>query len=106
MPPATPSAQWVPTEVITNAVQHTGTPTIKLETAVLADGVRVAVYDDGPAGLLLPPSEAAQDSEDGRGLLLVQTLAHAWGVGPAYSPGRTGKHVWFELQSPSAPLER
>ncbi|GAA2637791.1 ATP-binding protein [Streptomyces vastus] len=93
------TARTLVSEVVTNAVRHTGTPTIKLETAVLAEGVRVAVYDDGPAGLLLP-SEAAQDSEGGRGLLLVQALAHTWGVGPAYSPGRDGKHVWFELQSP------
>lgn len=99
------TARTLVSEVVTNAVRHTGTPTIRLETAVLADGVRVAVYDDGPAGLLLP-SEAAQDSEGGRGLLLVQALAHTWGVGPAYSPGRNGKHVWFELQSPSVPLER
>lgn len=99
------TARTLVSEVVTNAVRHTGTPTIRLETAVLADGVRVAVYDDGPAGLLLP-SEAAQDSEGGRGLLLVQALAHTWGVGPAYSPDRNGKHVWFELQSPSVPLER
>ena len=99
------TARTLVSEVVTNAVQHTGTPTIRLETAVLADGVRVAVYDDGPAGLLLP-SEVAKDSEGGRGLLLVQALAHNWGVGPAHHPGRNGKHVWFELQSPSAPLER
>ncbi|WP_322620236.1 ATP-binding protein [Streptomyces acidicola] len=97
------TARTLVSEVVTNAVRHTKTPTVRLETAVTADGVRVAVYDDSPAGLLVPPEVAREtygtyDDEGGRGLLLVRALAQGWGVGGAYAPGRVGKHVWFELR--------
>lgn len=71
------TARTLVSEVVTNAVRHTRTPTVRLETAVTADGVRVAVYDDSPAGC---------------------ALAQGWGVGRAYAPGHVGKHVWFELR--------
>jgi len=67
-----------------------------METAVLADGVRVSVYDDSPAAPLVPLS-LAWDGECGRGLLLVLALAQAWGVAPAHPCNR--KHLWFELRS-------
>ncbi|MFI1731339.1 ATP-binding protein [Streptomyces acidicola] len=93
------TARTLVSEVVTNAVRHTRTPTIRLETAVTEDGVRVAVYDDSPAELLPPPllTCGGYDDEGGRGLLLVQALAQGWGVGSAYAPGQGGKHVWFEL---------
>ncbi|MFJ9587210.1 ATP-binding protein [Streptomyces acidicola] len=97
------TARTLVSEVVTNAVRHTGAATIRLDTAVTADGVRVAVYDDGPAGLLVPSKVthetygSSYDDEGGRGLLLVRALAQGWGVGSAYTPGQGGKHVWFEL---------
>lgn len=89
------TARTLVSELVTNAVLHTTSPTIDLETAVLADGVRVAVYDDSPA-IHLAPLDTAWDSECGRGLLLVQALAQAWGVASAHPYSR--KHVWFELR--------
>jgi anti-sigma regulatory factor (Ser/Thr protein kinase) len=89
------TARTLVSEVVTNALLHTASPTIDLETAVLADGVRVAVYDDSPAAHLLP-LDIAWDSECGRGLLLVQALTQTWGVAPAHPCSR--KHVWFELR--------
>lgn len=67
-----------------------------METAVLPDGVRVAVYDDSPA-VHLVPVDAGRDGECGRGLLLVQALAQTWGITPGHPYSR--KHVWFELRS-------
>ncbi|MFJ4619950.1 ATP-binding protein [Streptomyces sp. NPDC088812] len=90
------TARTLVSEVVTNAVRHTSTPTIHLTTSVTGDGVRVAVYDDGPLPDLAPPTPTAGD-ENGRGLLLVQALAQAWGAGPARDPGGPGKHIWFEL---------
>ncbi|MEU9286963.1 ATP-binding protein [Streptomyces sp. NPDC048275] len=89
------TARTLVSEVVTNALLHTTSPTIDMETAVLPDGVRVAVYDDNPA-VHLAPLDTAWDGEHGRGLLLVQALAQAWGVTPAHPYGR--KHVWFELR--------
>ncbi|MEU1450734.1 ATP-binding protein [Streptomyces avermitilis] len=90
------TARTLVSELVTNAVLHTTSPTIDIETAVLSDGVRVAVYDDSPAAHLVPLAPA-WDGECGRGLLLVQALAQAWGVATARPYGR--KHVWFELRS-------
>ncbi|MHA5048794.1 ATP-binding protein [Streptomyces sp. SD15] len=90
------TARTLVSEVVTNAVLHTTSPTIDMETAVLPDGVRVAVYDDNPA-VHLTPLDTTWEGECGRGLLLVQVLAQAWGVTPAPPYGR--KHVWFELRS-------
>ncbi|GDY84868.1 hypothetical protein SAVCW2_40670 [Streptomyces avermitilis] len=92
------TARTLVSELVTNAVLHTASPTIDMETAVLSDGVRVAVYDDSPAAHL-EPLAPAWDGEGGRGLLLVQALAQAWGVATARPYGR--KHVWFELRSGS-----
>ncbi|MFD7134045.1 ATP-binding protein [Streptomyces sp. NPDC059894] len=90
------TARTLVSEIVTNAVRHTSTPAIHLTTAVTGDGVRVAVYDDGPLPNLAPSTPTVHD-ENGRGLLLVQALAQAWGTGPGHDPGRPGKHVWFEL---------
>jgi hypothetical protein len=55
--------------------------------------LRVEVRDDDPS----PPVRRPRDplATTGRGLLLVNELASAWGSQPA---GR-GKVVWFELES-------
>jgi len=96
------TARILVSEVVTNAVLHTGTPTISMKTAVTAEGVRVAVYDDGgpvvPGGPLVP-AEVAQDSEGGRGLFLLEALAHRWGSTPRRPRALHGKHVWFELRT-------
>ena len=81
-------------ELVTNAVRHAGT---LLELRVRGDGqhVRVEVWDASPhlpqvGGV--PGSQAA----GGRGLLIVQELARAWGAERAGG----GKVVWAELASP------
>ncbi|MFF1376464.1 ATP-binding protein [Streptomyces sp. NPDC058308] len=87
-------------EIVTNAVTHTGSPTIDLETVVLRDGVRVVVHDDRAVTEPLAALDVSRDSERGRGLLLVQALADAWGVASAARAQEGGKNVWFELRHP------
>lgn len=82
-------------ELVTNAVVHTGTPV--QVTCRLTDGAVEVVVRDGHPGRLVP--EAAENENiptertGGRGLLLPAALASAWGV--AY--GRASKAVWFRL---------
>lgn len=96
------TARALVSEVVTNAVTHTVSPTIGMEARVLADGgVRVCVYDDCRAELLAA-LDVSRDSEHGRGLFLVQALAHEWGTAPAprqVRAGGEGKHVWFEVRA-------
>ncbi|MFI7238825.1 ATP-binding protein [Streptomyces cyaneofuscatus] len=94
------------TELVTNAHCHTRTPLIRVHVAVNRKRVTVAVTDDGGAldagkafGTLDGPS-AGPEQEHGRGLVLVESLALAWGTGSGGDryPGRTV--VWFTLGRP------
>jgi serine phosphatase RsbU (regulator of sigma subunit)/anti-sigma regulatory factor (Ser/Thr protein kinase) len=97
------------TELSTNAVVHAGTD---LDLQVVADrvGLTVTVMDDA-RGVVAAASEpvdsgapaeavnrvrepAAELSERGRGLLLVDHFATRWGT----THHRTGKGVWFRLE--------
>ena len=84
------TAELLTTELVTNAILHTG---CKSEMFIRAAGdvVRIEVSDDDPH----LPSMAAIDVDalNGRGLVIVNGLATAWGVEPTDS----GKTVWFEL---------
>ena len=77
-------------ELVTNAVLHTGTP-IDLTVKRPRGKVRVEVADrsDEPPHLRHP----RRDDESGRGLALVDALALQWGT----TPTRSGKLVWFEV---------
>ena len=82
-------------ELVTNAVIHTGPhrPDEEMVVGVTrsAKGARVEVTDNH---LAMPVVGARGfDGISGRGLLLVEALARAWGVVPTES----GKVVWFEV---------
>lgn len=79
-------------EIVTNAIRH-GHPPLLVHAELLGLGLRVAV-DDGGHEAVEPVPHVRWDDRGGRGLHLVQALAHAWGVLDA--PG--GKQVWFELR--------
>jgi len=79
-------------EVIANAVLYSDA-TCDVSVTRNLRGVRVEVTDTHPS--LPTVSEAGPDDESGRGLLLVDTLADAWGTEPN-SPGKT---TWFELRA-------
>jgi anti-sigma regulatory factor (Ser/Thr protein kinase) len=79
-------------ELIANAVDH-GAPPVVLSMTGSADRVVVAVTDAGPGR----PVVRTHDTEAvrGRGMMLVDRLADAWGVDPL----TPGKRVWFEVRS-------
>lgn len=90
-------AELLTSEIVTNALVHTNRGAEV--TATLLDGgipsaadlLRVEVRDFVAR---LPRMRVPDvDGTHGRGLMLVQTLADAWGV----RPQGAGKVVWFEL---------
>jgi anti-sigma regulatory factor (Ser/Thr protein kinase) len=89
------TAELLTDELVTNAIVHAGSKSYLFIRA--AKGVvRIEITD--PDDRL--PSMAAPDTEalSGRGLVIVNGLASAWGVERATDGGKT---VWFELSPPS-----
>lgn len=89
----------VVSELVTNAVVHTGCPAVlRLSMPVAGPGpdlgcrlVRVEVAD---ASRTAPaPRHAAGDATNGRGLELVELLCDRWG----WYPDGSGKRVWCEI---------
>lgn len=77
-------------ELATNAVIHAGT-TFEVRLSLTGQHLRCEVSDTSPRN---PRTRAyAADATTGRGLLLVERLATAWGVLRRVG----GKTVWFEL---------
>jgi anti-sigma regulatory factor (Ser/Thr protein kinase) len=80
--PALDDAELCTSELVTNAVVHTRSGRGGRVTVTVAAGageVRVGVTDDG-AGGRLPYVRREPFAEDGRGLLIVMSLAAAWGA--------------------------
>ncbi|MBC9726512.1 ATP-binding protein [Streptomyces sp. TRM68367] len=89
-------AELLTSELVTNALVHTDDDAVL--TATVGPGVlRVEVRDfvTRRPRLRVPN---ADESTNGRGLVLVQSLADAWGV----RPHGVGKSVWFELGAEAA----
>ncbi|MEV6398092.1 ATP-binding protein [Streptomyces sp. NPDC051907] len=84
-------AELLASELTTNALIHTDHGAVVTAT-VTAGALRVEVRDF-MAGLPVPDVPTADLGTNGRGLILVQSLADAWGV---HTHG-VGKVVWFEL---------
>ncbi|MEU6530828.1 SpoIIE family protein phosphatase [Streptomyces sp. NPDC046928] len=88
------SAVLLLSETLTNVLVHTD-----------ADALFLAEVGDGPEGrrLRVEVSDTSDDlphmrrpgelASSGRGLVLIELLAHAWGV----DPRGEGKSIWFEL---------
>lgn len=92
------------TELCTNGVVHAGTD-LELEIVTTVDSITVTVVDFRADSR--PRMRRRQDSLDtelaerGRGLLLVDKLAAAWGTLRVDG----GKGVWFRLDLPASPIE-
>jgi anti-sigma regulatory factor (Ser/Thr protein kinase)/anti-anti-sigma regulatory factor len=78
-------------ELVTNAMVHAHTE-IRLRLELRGDRLHLAVRDGSPGFLRLVTPDP--DAEGGRGLLLVEQLARAWGVN-RHPDG--GKVVWCVL---------
>ncbi|MFF4016396.1 ATP-binding protein [Streptomyces sp. NPDC001843] len=89
-------AELLTSELVTNALVHTDHEAL-LTAVVGQHGLRVEVRDfvARRPRLCMPD---ADDGTHGRGLLLVQSLADAWGV----RAHGVGKAVWFELDAEAA----
>ncbi|CAL9636288.1 ATP-binding protein [Streptomyces sp. enrichment culture] len=89
-------AELLTSELVTNALVHTEDGAV-LTATVGPRALRVEVRDF--AGR--PPRPRAPEPDErtnGRGLVLVESLADDWGV----RPWTVGKSVWFELGSEAA----
>lgn len=92
-------------ELVSNAVMHPATKSgpIELTVDVASDCVHIEVEDADPR----PPVTRSHGIEDefGRGLVIVDQLADAWGWTPMHD---NGKKVWCDVRavSPSPGADR
>jgi anti-sigma regulatory factor (Ser/Thr protein kinase) len=87
--------QLVISELVTNAVRHSGTA-IEIELWLDGDRLIMRVHDDGDGMPMIVPQD--QRTTGGVGLELVSRVSQSWGVTP---DPRGGKDVWCVLSAPS-----
>ena len=86
------------TELVANVVTHVGTPmTLRVQRG--PSTMRVEIEDPSTEVPVVRHPDPAD--EHGRGVLLVDELADAWGV----EPRADGKTVWFEIDVSTATAE-
>lgn len=89
-------AEQVVTELVANAVEHTDAATVGASiTRTGKESARIVVTDTSRTRPT--PGAPSPNDEHGRGLLLVEALAHDWGSEPVHG----GKRVWAELRADS-----
>ncbi|MEH0470961.1 ATP-binding protein [Streptomyces sp. B21-097] len=93
------AAELLVSELVTNAVQYAGTGSVSLVVCLDKAVVRIEVCDTSP--VLPQPALPDADSEGGRGLFLVATLADRYHA----EPTETGKRCWAELDLTSKPSQ-
>ncbi|MFE5582695.1 ATP-binding protein [Kitasatospora sp. NPDC056531] len=97
----------VVSELVTNAVVHTGCPAVLRLCLPLADGaaqagpLRVEVADASQAAPAPRHAGADEDATNGRGLELVELLCERWG----WYPDGSGKRVWCEIGADARPVD-
>jgi anti-sigma regulatory factor (Ser/Thr protein kinase) len=105
-------AELVTSELVTNAVNATGTTNprprwselrnlalITVRLVVTVDSLVIEVWDRDPSSPV--PQQPEQAGEAGRGLLIVGALCRRWHY---FSPESGGKAVWGELVIPAPDL--
>ncbi|MEE1782863.1 SpoIIE family protein phosphatase [Streptomyces sp. SP17BM10] len=92
----TDDVKLLTSEVLTNAIQH-GKGPVRLHLRCHPAELVVEVTDHSPH--LPHPRLAETDEESGRGLTLVEAIAHRWGTRPA----ELGKTTWFTVPLGEAP---
>ena len=88
-------ASLLVSELVANVVLHARTG-VELRLRCVGERIRVEVHDGSPR--LPERKHYSATAATGRGLVLVERLALAWGT----EPTATGKAVWFELEGPPA----
>jgi anti-sigma regulatory factor (Ser/Thr protein kinase) len=90
IPEAVLEAEMVVTELVENAIRHSHSD-CDVSVALADSTLTIGVADHGhrPPQVLYP----RPDTPGGRGLLMVQNIAHRWG----YRPTGDGKVVWADL---------
>jgi len=92
-------AEIVISELVTNAVRHARAlpdGSVRVHWKVKDGAVEVEVTDGGGSTAPVPAPRSLW-SPTGRGLRIVRSLAHEWGV----LEGRSGRTVWVALGGPS-----
>ncbi|GHD21945.1 ATP-binding protein [Streptomyces violarus] len=102
MPELSDAVELGVTELLANVVRHVPDRRCALLLLRQPTGVRVEVTD-GSNRLPVSPPRVDPDSENGRGLLLLDAMADKWGVS-VWSEG--GKTVWFECGTEGLPCHR
>lgn len=92
LPEVVETAELLVSELVTNALLHAHTD-VELIARLTEGRVHIEVRDE--SSFLPTTRRHHQESQTGRGLELVETLADAWGVDAP--DGSEGKGVWFEL---------
>jgi hypothetical protein len=82
-------------ELVSNVVRHVGTP-MTVRALCRPERIRVEVEDPNPEAPRLRHPSA--ETMDGRGIMLVDALAAAWGT----DVRSDGKTVWFEIDVSTA----
>jgi serine/threonine-protein kinase RsbW len=99
LPQVVDEAEIVVSELVANAVRHArplGDGTVRIHWKIKGPVVEVEVTDGG--GPTVPrPAPPSTWAQAGRGLRIVRSLAHEWGV----QEDRSGCTVWVALGGPS-----
>lgn len=87
-------ATVIVSELSTNAVRHARSP-FRVSVSELGGLVCISVKDVGDGYAVLPTTAADDHAIEGRGMTIIDALAHSWG----YSALDDGKVVWAQLES-------
>ncbi|MEU1407752.1 SpoIIE family protein phosphatase [Streptomyces sp. NPDC005728] len=85
------AALLIVSELVTNALVHTGGQ-VRLDLSLVNHRLRLAVADASPRSPIKPTS-IGWEATGGRGILLVEAVSAAWGIVPVSG----GKLVWADL---------
>ncbi|MEU8618183.1 SpoIIE family protein phosphatase [Streptomyces sp. NPDC048623] len=93
------SAVLMVSEMVTNVLVHTdGDALLVAEVACRGEARRLRVEVSDASDELPHKRHPGELASSGRGLILMEMLAHTWGV----DPRGEGKSIWFELDEPAS----
>ncbi|MFI1767113.1 SpoIIE family protein phosphatase [Streptomyces sp. NPDC020800] len=85
------TALLIVSELVTNALVHTGGQ-VRLDLTLINHRLRLAVADASPR-TPVKPTNIGWEATGGRGILLVEAVSQAWGTVPVSG----GKQVWADI---------